>query len=126
MPAISRRRGSAASFFGGLAGLPFCSAGNLRTGSAIPLFFLWGFAGRILDRVAHVFLDRFQLGEQAMRVGRVDAVERRRGEFGTGPCEFPEQGGGGLAKKKAVDPPVGFVATAFDPVIVTKLVDQSR
>src|ERR1700742_2138695 len=98
MAAISRRRGSAASFFwAGLAGAPFCSGGNLRTGSAITLFFLGKFlfgrfAGRILDRVAHVFLDRFQLGEQAMRIRGIDAVERGGGEFGAQASEFAEQG----------------------------------
>src|ERR1700743_3171546 len=125
MAAISRRRGSAASFFWpGFAGAPFCSGGNLRTGSAILLFFLRWFAGRILDRVAYVFLDRFQLGEQAMRIRRTDAVERGRGEFGAQACEFAEQRPGGFAQIEPVDAAVGVVAAAFDPAIVTELVDQ--
>src|SRR5476649_400900 len=74
MPASSRRRGSVASLIRGLTGgLAFCSGGNFSTGSAIALLLLRWFARRILDRVADVFLDRFQLREQAMGVGRVDA-----------------------------------------------------
>src|SRR6201996_3839823 len=120
MPAISRRRGSAASFFGGAAGLPFCSGGNLRTGSAILLFFLGEFllgrlVGWILDRVADVLLDRLQLGQQAVRIGGIDAVERGRGEFGTKPGELAEQRPRGLAQIEAVDAAVAVVAAAFDP-----------
>src|ERR1700761_5534729 len=121
MPAISRRRGSAASFGGGEAGLPFCSGGNLRAGSAILLFFLGkffgGLASRILDRVADVLLDRFQLGQQAVRVGRVDAVERGRGEFGGQTSELPEQRPCGLAQKETIDAAVAVVAATFDPAI---------
>src|ERR1700759_1642666 len=114
MPAISRRRGSAASFFGGEAGLAFCSGGNLRTGSAILLFFLGKFFGRlvswILDRVADVLLDRFQLGEQAMRIGGIDAVERGRSEFGAQAGQFAEQRPCGLAQIEPVDAAVAVVA----------------
>src|SRR4029078_7141465 len=82
MPAISRRRGSAASFgrAAGAAGLPFCSGGNLRTGSANALL-LSGFAGRILDRGANVFLDGLQLGEQAVGIGGIDAFQCGGGEL---------------------------------------------
>src|SRR5262249_19322908 len=92
MPAIRRRRGSAASFGGaGEAGLAFCSGGNLSTGSAIALLLSGRFAGRILDRITNVFLDQVELGEQAVGVGGVDAVERGRRQFGTKPGELAEQ-----------------------------------
>src|SRR3954466_4108747 len=80
--ASRRRRGSAAIFFGEVSGgTPFCSAGNFSTGSAIALFFLLRFFIRALDRVANVFLDGFELPEQALRVRRVDAFQRGRREF---------------------------------------------
>src|SRR3954451_14733435 len=93
MPAISRRRGSAASFGRavGAAGLPFCSGANLRTGSANALFLSGRFAGRVLDRVANVFLDRFELGEQAVGISGIDALQRGRGEFRAQPGELAEQ-----------------------------------
>src|SRR3954471_23066831 len=118
MPAISRRRGSAASFGRGVASAPFCSAGNLSTGSAIALFFPGWFAGRILDRVANVFLDRFELGQQPMGVGGVDAYERRRRQLRTQAAELAQQRAGGFLQIKAVDAAVGLVAAAFDPAIV--------
>src|SRR6478752_3992165 len=111
MPAISRRRGSAASFgrTAGAAGLPFCSGGNLRMGSANALL-LSGFAGRILDRVANVFLDRFEVGEQAVGVSGIDAFERGRGEFRAQTRELAEQRACGLLQIEAVDATVGLVA----------------
>src|ERR1700710_1712898 len=82
-PASRRRRGSAATFFGEVSGgTPFCSAGNFSTGSAIARFFLLGFFIRALDGVANVFLDGFELSEQAVRVGRADALQRGCGELG--------------------------------------------
>src|SRR3954468_20767573 len=114
MPAISRRRGSAASFGrdDGEAGLPFCSGGNLSTGSAITLLLSRRFVRRMLDRVANVFLDQVELGEQAVGIGRIDAVKRRRRQFGAKPGELAEQGTRGLAQIKAVDAAVFFVAAA--------------
>src|ERR1700751_1026937 len=92
MPASSRRRGSAATFtLGVAAGLPFCSGGNLRTGSAIALLFLGRLSGRVLNRIAYVFLDGFELGEQAVGVGGIDALERGRREFGTQPAQLAQQ-----------------------------------
>src|SRR6267154_4155730 len=103
MPAISRRRGSAASFgrAAGVAGMPFCSGGNLRTGSANALFLSGRFAGRILDRVANVFLDRFELCEQAVGVSGIDAFQRGRGEFRAEPSELAEQRTRGLLQIEA-------------------------
>src|SRR4030088_3433745 len=127
MPAISRRRGSAASFGrAGAAGAVFCSGANLRTGSANALFLSGRFAGRILDRVANVFLDRFELGEQAVGVSGIDAFQRGRGEFGAEARELAQQRARGLLQIEAVDAAVGLVATALDPAIVAKLVDQPR
>src|SRR5215470_3922438 len=75
--ASSRRRGSAASFLVGRPeGAPFCSGGNLSTGSAIALLLLGRVGIRVLNCVTHVFLDRFELRQQPLRVGRIDAVER--------------------------------------------------
>src|SRR5829696_4379707 len=115
MPAISRRRGSDASFGRGVgdAGLFFCSGGNLSTGSAIALLLSRRFVRRMLDRVAHVFLEQVELGEQAVGIGRIDAVERRRRQFGAKPGELAEQGTRGLAQIEPVDAAVFFVAAAF-------------
>src|SRR5882724_551379 len=127
MAAIKRRRGSAASLVRGLAdGLAFCSGGNFSTGSAIALLIFSEFFGRILDRVAHVFLDRFQLSEQAVGLSRADAFERGRRQLGTKPAQLGEQWARGLAQMEAVDAAVGFVATPLDPAIVTEPVDQPR
>src|SRR5438874_2685169 len=127
MPAMRRRRGSAAILVRSLpGGLPFCSGGNLRIGSAITLFLSRRLDDGILDRVTNVLLDRFELGEQAVRIRGIDAFQRGGGEFGAKPGEFAEQGTGGLLQIKPVDAAVGFVAAAFDPVIVAELVDQSR
>src|SRR3954468_18725751 len=118
MPAISRRRGSAARFGRGVGSAAFCSAalcsgGNLSTGSAIALFFPGWFAGRILDRVANVFLDRFELGEQAVGVGGIDAFQRGRRQFGAQAAELAQQWARGLLEIEAVDATVGLVAAAF-------------
>src|SRR4029453_1835966 len=93
MPAIKRRRCSAASFGRdvGDAGLFFCSGGNLSTGSAIALLLSRRFVRRMLDRVANVFLDQVELGEQAVGVGGIDPVERGRRQFGAKPGELAEQ-----------------------------------
>src|SRR4029078_5358597 len=109
MPAISRRRGSAASFGrdSGDAGLPFCSGGNLSTGSGIALFLSRRFFRRMLDRVANVLLDQVELVEQAVGVGGVDAVERGRRQFGAQPGELAEQGTRGPAQINAVGARVG-------------------
>src|SRR5918999_5890334 len=101
MPAISRRRGSAASFCRDGVGAPFCSGGNLRTGSAIALLLSGRFAGRILDRVANVFLDQIELVEQAVGISGIDAVERGRRQFGAEPGELAEQRPRGLAQIEA-------------------------
>src|SRR4029453_248340 len=104
MPAISRRRGSAASFGrdSGDAGLPFCSGGNLSTGSAITLLLSRRFVRRVLDRVANVLLDQVELVEQGVRTGRVDAVERGRRQFGAQPGKLAEQRARGLAQIEAI------------------------
>src|SRR5260370_37060790 len=86
---------------GGFGGLPFCSSGNLRTGSDIALLLLWRFTGWILNGVAHVFLDRFQLVEQAMGVGRIDAFERGRRQLRTQPAQFAQQRTRSLAQVEA-------------------------
>src|SRR6478735_12483482 len=127
MPAISRRRGSAASFgrAAGAAGLPFCSGGNLSTGSANALL-LSGFAGRILDRVANVFLDQVELGEHAMSIGGIDALQRGRGQFRAQPGELAEQRARRLLQIEAVDAAVGLIAAPLDPAIAAELVDQPR
>src|ERR1700709_1537194 len=115
-PASRRRRGSAATFFGSLSGgTPFCSAGNFSTGSAIALVFLLRFFIRALDGVANVFLDGFELSEQPMRVGRVDAFKRGRRQFGAQPAQFAEQRARGLAQIQPVDASVAIVAAALDP-----------
>src|SRR5882757_11367709 len=103
MPASNRRRGSAASFGRGVASAPFCSGGNLRTGSANALLLSGRFAGRILDRIANVFLDRFKLGEQAVGIGRIDAFQRSRGELRAQAGELAQQRARGLAQIEAVD-----------------------
>src|SRR5258705_9014061 len=126
MPAIRRRRGSAASFGRGVAGLPFCSGGNLSTGSAITLLLSRRFVRRMLDRVANVLLDQVELSEQAVGVGGIDAVERGDRQFGAKPRELSEQGTRRLAQIEAVDAAIVLVAAAFDPAIVAELVDQPR
>src|SRR5215217_2091902 len=98
MPAISRRRGPAASSGRAVAGSPLCSGGNLSTGSAVARLLSRRFVRRMLDRVANVLLDQVELGEQAVGIGRVDAVERGRRQFGTKPGELAEQGARGLAQ----------------------------
>src|SRR5437763_3348879 len=104
MPAIRRRRGSAAILVRSLpGGLLFCSGGNLRIGSAIALFLSRRLDDGILDRVANVLLDRFELGEQAMGIRGIDAFQRGGGEFGTQPGELAEQRASGLLQIKAVD-----------------------
>src|SRR4051812_40990884 len=119
MPAISRRRGSAASFGrAGAAGLPFCLGADFSTGSAHALFLSGRFAGRVLDRVTDVFLDRFELCEQAVSIGRIDALQRGRGEFGAEACELAQQRTCGLLQIEPVDAAVGLVAAALDPAIV--------
>src|SRR3954453_3309786 len=121
MPAIRRRRGSAAILVRGLAaGLPFCSGGNLRIGSAIALFLSRRLDDGILDRVANVLLDLFELGEQAVGISGIDAFQRGRSEFGAQPGELAEQWTGGLLQIKTVDAAVGFVAAALDPAIVAE------
>src|SRR5882724_10629142 len=121
MPAISRRRGSAASFGrAGEAGLAFCSGGNLSTGSANALLLSGRFAGRILDRVANVFLDRFELGEQAVGVSGVDAFQRGRRQFGAQAPELAQQRTRRLLQIEPVDAAVGLVAAALDPAIVAE------
>src|SRR5260370_660626 len=110
MAAIKRRRGSAAILIRGFGGLPFWSGGNFRTGSAKALLLLWRFTGWILNGVAHVFLDRFQLVEQAMSIGRIDAFERGRRQLGAQPAQFAQQRTRGLAQVEAVDAAVGIVA----------------
>src|SRR5215813_12669225 len=109
MPAASRR-GSAAVLLLGFAGFVFCSGGNLRAGSAIALLLARRVRLDILNGVTHVFLDHFQLGEHAMRIGWADAVERGRGEFGTQTGELAEQGAGGLLQIEAVVAAVGTIA----------------
>src|ERR1700760_4139363 len=104
-----RRRGAPASLVrAGPCGAPFCSGGNLRTGSAIALLLLVidAFA---LDGVAHIFLDGLQLGETAMSIGAVDALERGRRELRTQAAQFAEQRPRGLAQIKTVDPAIGFI-----------------
>src|ERR1700730_6080029 len=123
MPAISRRRGSAASFTRGFAGgAPFCSGGNLRTGSAIALL-LSRFACGGLDGVSYIFLDLFQLCEQLMSIGGMNAVERGRGEFGAQAREPAEQRASGLQQVETVDAAVGGIAAPLDPVVAAELVD---
>src|SRR5258707_12303087 len=121
MPAIRRRRGSAASFGRGVVGAPFCSGGNLRTGSAIALFLSRRLADGILDRVTNVLLDLFELREQAVGIRRIDALQRGRGKFGAQPGQLAEQRTGGLLQVETVDATVGFVAAALDPAIVAEL-----
>src|ERR1700737_346658 len=104
MPAISRRRGSAASLIRGLTGgAPFCSGGNFRIGSAIALLLLRWRARWILNGVADVCLVGFQLREQAVRIGRIDALERGRGQLRAQPAQFSQQLAPGLAQIEAVD-----------------------
>src|SRR5947199_10410535 len=106
MRAIKRRRGSAAMLFFGVAnGLPFCSGGNFRTGSAIALLLFRRFRRRGLYCVTNVFLDGLQLGHHAVSVGGTDALERSGGQFGASTAHFAEQrprrlaevGGGALS-----------------------------
>src|SRR4030088_1771589 len=122
MPAIRRRRGSAASFGRGVVGAPFCSGGNLRTGSAIALFLSRRLADGILDRVTNVLLDLFELGEQAVGIRGIDAFQRGRGEFGAQPGKLAEQGTGGLLQIKTLKAAVGLVAASLYPAIVAELV----
>src|SRR5215212_11416079 len=92
MPASNRRRGSAASLVLGFAGgLPFCSGGNLSTGSAIALFLPWRFPLPILNGVAHVFLDGLELRQQPVGVRGIDALERSGSQFRAKPGQFAEQ-----------------------------------
>src|SRR2546421_12272784 len=126
MPAISRRRGSAASFgrVSGDAGLPFCSGGNLSTGSAIALFLSRRFVRRMLDRVANVLLDQVELVEKAVGISGVDALERGRRQFGAKPGELAEQGTRGLAQVEAVDAAGGLVAPAGRAALCAERVDH--
>src|SRR4029077_18678176 len=122
--ASSRRRGAAGGLVvGASGGLAFCSGGNFRTGSAITLLFLCLFARHGLDGVADVFLDLFQLREQPLRVSRVDAVERGRGQFGAQLGELQQQRSRRLAQIEPVDAAVVFVAAPLDPAVVAELVD---
>src|SRR5688572_2052233 len=92
MPAIRRRRGSAAILTRGFVGAsPFCSGGNLRTGSANLLLLFERCAGRILDRVADVLLDGLELRQQPVGVGGIDAFEGGRRQFGAQSAELAEQ-----------------------------------
>ena len=45
----------------------------------------------MLDRAANVFLDLVELGEQAVGIGRIDAVKRGGRQFGAKPGELAEQ-----------------------------------
>src|SRR5690242_15115091 len=118
MPAIRRRRGSAASLMRGLAGgVPFCSGGNFRTGSAIALL-LSGFACGALDGVSYILFDLFQLSEQPMCIGGMNIVERGRGEFGAQRREPAEQRTAGLQQIETVDAAVARVAAPLDPVVL--------
>src|SRR3954454_20884755 len=90
-PASRRRRGSAAIFFGEVVGgTPFCSAGNFNTGSAIALLLFLSFFVGALDGVANVFLDGYELSEQALRLRWVDAFQRGRRQFGAQFAQFAE------------------------------------
>src|SRR5580693_10734207 len=102
MPAISRRRGSAASLVCGLAELPFCSGGNFRIGSAIALLLSRRFPRSVLNGVTHVFLDGFELSQKAVGVGRIDAFERGCCEFGAQPAQFAKQRTSGLLQVEPV------------------------
>src|SRR5260370_30220009 len=115
MAAIKRRRGSAAILIRGFGGLPFCSGGNFRTGSANALLLLRRFTGWILNGVAHVFLDRFELVEQAMGVGWIDAFERGRRQLGAQPAQFTQQRTRSLAQIEAAAPAGGFLPPADAP-----------
>src|SRR3978361_543636 len=125
MPAVKLRRGGAETGVasGACDGLPCCSGGIFKTGSAISLLLFGRLVGRILNGVAHVLFDRFQLRQQAMGVGRADALKRGRRGVGARPRQFAEQWPRGLAQIQSVDAPVRIVATALDPAIVTQLVD---
>src|SRR5207344_563568 len=112
--AIRRRRGSAASFLPpGAGGLPFCSGGNLRTGSAITLFLSGRIHGWVLHGVADVFLDGLQLRQQTVGVSRGDAVERGGGEFRAEASELAEQRARRLLQVQPVDAAVVLVAAAL-------------
>src|SRR6185312_2577953 len=127
MPAISRRRGSAASFLVGRPeGAPFCSGGNLRTGSAIALLLLGRFGFMTLNGVTHVFLDGFELGEKPVGVGGIDSLQRSGGQLQAEARELGEQRAGRLLQIETVDAAVVLVAAALDPAIVAELVDQPR
>src|SRR6202140_808081 len=127
MPAISRRRGTAAILVRGFGeGLAFCSGGNFSTGSAIVLFLPRRLLRRILYSVAHVFLDRLQLGEQTVGVCGIDALERGRGQLRAESAQLAEQRTRSLAQIKPIDAAVGIVAAAFDPAVVAEPVDPSR
>src|SRR3954447_10983879 len=117
-PASRRRRGSAAIFFEGAGGTAFCSAGNFNTGSAIALLLFLSFFVGALDGVANIFLDGFELSEQAVRVSRVDTFERRRRQFGPQSAQFAEQRARRLAQIEPVDAAVAIVAAALDPAVV--------
>src|SRR3954466_8051235 len=116
--ASRRRRGWAAALAAGCSGgLAFCSAGNFSTGSAIALLLFLSFFVGALDGVANVFLDGFELSEQAVRVGRIDAFKRGRRQFGPQPAQFAEQRARRLAQIEPVDAAVAVIAAALDPAV---------
>src|ERR1700724_3091413 len=96
MPANMARLGSAASLVRGRGGLPFCSGGNFRIGSAIALLLSWRVPRGVLNGVTHVFLDLLELSQKPVSVGRIDAFERGRGELGAQPAQLAEQRAGRL------------------------------
>src|SRR3954447_18141304 len=108
-PASRRRRGSAAIFFEGAGGTAFCSAGNFNTGSAIALLLFLSFFVGALDGVANVLLDGFELAEQAVCVGRIDALQRGRRQFGAQPAQFAKQRARRLAQIEPVDAAVAVI-----------------
>src|SRR5258706_8772274 len=115
MLAIKRRRGSAAILVRGFGGLPFWSGGNFKIGSAKALLLLRRSTGWILNGVAHVFLDRFQLVEQAIGVGRIDAFERGCRQLGTQPAQFAQQRTRSLAQIEAAYAAAGIPAPPSGP-----------
>src|SRR5262249_793837 len=110
MPASRRRRGSAAFLVGLPLGASFCSGANFMTCSAIALLLTRLFRSAVLDGVTHVFFHCFELGEEAMGVRRIDALERVRGELGFQPAHLAEQGAAGLLQIEAVDAAIAGVA----------------
>src|SRR6185312_13632147 len=109
---MKRRRGLVPTFLVGLPLSIFCSGWNLRTCSAIALLLTCLFRAGGLDRVAHVFFDGFELGEETVGVRRADAVERVRREFGFQAAHLAEQRAAGLLEIEALDAAVGGVAAA--------------